>query len=104
MEARRPDATDDAHPDPVDARLDDALERIAHGATVSVPSTLLQRALTLAFTAVLTNGFAASPYGVFALARRLQRFLLRLALGFTRVERRLAATLVARYRQTSVRG
>lgn len=68
--------------DPVEARLEDALERVAHGATVSVPSILLQRALTLAFTAVLTNGFAAGTYGLFALARRLQRFLARLALGF----------------------
>jgi O-antigen/teichoic acid export membrane protein len=68
--------------DPVEERLEDALERVAHGATISVPSILLQRGLTLAFTAILTNGFAASSYGAFALARRLQRFLLRLALGF----------------------
>jgi len=68
--------------DPVEARLDDALERVAHGATVSVPSILLQRGLTVAFTAVLTNGFAASSYGVFAVARRLQQFLLNVALGF----------------------
>jgi O-antigen/teichoic acid export membrane protein len=70
--------------DPVEARLEDALERVAHGATVSVPSILLQRGLTLAFTAILTNGFAASSYGAFALARRLQRFLRRLAMGFRR--------------------
>ncbi|MFC7080057.1 lipopolysaccharide biosynthesis protein [Halorussus caseinilyticus] len=57
-------------------------ERVAHGATVSVPAILVQRGLTLAFTAILTNGFAASSYGAFALARRLQRFLLRLTLGF----------------------
>ncbi|WP_458205439.1 lipopolysaccharide biosynthesis protein [Haladaptatus sp. NG-SE-30] len=68
--------------DPVKARLEDALERVAHGATVSVPSILLQRGLTLVFTAILTNGFAASSYGLFALARRLQQFLVRLALGF----------------------
>ncbi|WP_135365420.1 lipopolysaccharide biosynthesis protein [Halosimplex halophilum] len=68
--------------DPVEARLDDALERVAHGATVSVPSILVQRGLTVAFTAVLTNGFAASSYGVFAVARRLQQFLLHVALGF----------------------
>ena len=80
------EATDEGTPDqpadPVEARLDDALERVAHGATVSVPSILLQRGLTVAFTAVLTNGFAASAYGVFAVARRLQQFLLHLALGF----------------------
>jgi O-antigen/teichoic acid export membrane protein len=70
--------------DPVEARLDDALERVAHGATVSVPSILFQRGLTVAFTAVLTNGFAASSYGVFAVARRLQQFLLNVALGFRR--------------------
>ncbi|UPV74336.1 lipopolysaccharide biosynthesis protein [Halorussus limi] len=70
--------------DPAEARLEDALERVAHGATVSVPSILLQRGLTLAFTAVLTNGFSAGAYGVFALARRLQRYLLRLTLGFRR--------------------
>ncbi|MFC7047011.1 lipopolysaccharide biosynthesis protein [Halobacteriaceae archaeon GCM10025711] len=68
--------------DPVEVRLEDALERVAHGATVSVPSILLERGLTLAFTAVLTNGFGASAYGLFALARRLQQFLERLALGF----------------------
>ncbi|UPW00369.1 lipopolysaccharide biosynthesis protein [Halorussus gelatinilyticus] len=70
--------------DPVEARLEDALERVAHGATVSVPSILVQRGLTLAFTAVLTNGFSAGAYGAFALARRLQRYLLRVALGFRR--------------------
>ncbi|WP_158056452.1 lipopolysaccharide biosynthesis protein [Halorussus halophilus] len=68
--------------DAVEARLEDALERVAHGATVSVPSILLQRGLTLAFTAVLTNGFAPSAYGLFALARRLQRFPLWVTLGF----------------------
>ncbi|MFB6221451.1 MAG: lipopolysaccharide biosynthesis protein [Halolamina sp.] len=68
--------------DPVTARLDDALERVAHGAAVSVPSILLQRGLTVAFTAALTNGFAAAPYGLFALARRLQRYLARIVLGF----------------------
>ncbi|WP_135854381.1 lipopolysaccharide biosynthesis protein [Halorussus salinus] len=70
--------------DPVEARLEDALERVAHGATVSVPAILVQRGLTLAFTAVLTNGFSAGAYGAFALARRLQRYLLRVALGFRR--------------------
>jgi len=73
---------DEAPPATVEARLDDALERVAHGATVSVPSILLQRGLTVAFTAVLTNGFAAGAYGVFAVARRLQQFLLHIALGF----------------------
>ncbi|MFC4450508.1 lipopolysaccharide biosynthesis protein [Halorussus aquaticus] len=79
--AADPDAVEDRS-DSVDARLEDALERVAHGATVSVPAILLQRGLTLAFTAVLTNAFAASTYGAFALARRLQRFLLRLTMGF----------------------
>ncbi|MFC7096373.1 lipopolysaccharide biosynthesis protein [Halobaculum marinum] len=65
-----------------DERLATALERVAHGAVVSTPSILAQRGLTLAFTALLTNTFAAGPYGLFALARRLQRFLRRLALGF----------------------
>jgi O-antigen/teichoic acid export membrane protein len=68
--------------DPATARLDDALERVAHGAAVSVPSILLQRGLTVAFTAILTNGFAAAPYGLFALARRLERYLARIVLGF----------------------
>ncbi|WP_276301225.1 lipopolysaccharide biosynthesis protein [Halorussus lipolyticus] len=72
----------DAARDSADERLEDALERVAHGATISVPSILVQRGLTLAFTAMLTNGFTASSYGAFALARRLQRFLLRLTLGF----------------------
>ena len=79
-----PDSPSDADTDAdaVAARLDDALERVAHGAAVSVPSILLQRGLTVAFTAVLTNGFAAAPYGLFALARRLQRYLSRIVLGF----------------------
>ncbi|WP_458187903.1 lipopolysaccharide biosynthesis protein [Haladaptatus sp. NG-WS-4] len=80
LDSRPVEATTDR--DPVEARLEDALERVAHGATVSAPSILLQRGLTLAFTAILTNGFAASSYGLFALARRLQQFLVRLALGF----------------------
>lgn len=74
--------TETAEPETVEARLDDALERVAHGATVSVPSILLQRGLTVAFTAVLTNGFGAGPYGLFALARRIQRILIHLAMGF----------------------
>ncbi|MFB6072045.1 MAG: lipopolysaccharide biosynthesis protein [Halobacterium sp.] len=72
----------EARQDDVEARLDDALERVAHGAAVSVPSILLERALTVAFTAALTNGFSAAAYGVFALARRLQGMLLSLSLGF----------------------
>lgn len=73
----------DGSPDP-ETVLEDALETVAHGAVVSVPSVVLQRVLALAFAAVLTNGFSASAYGLFAVARRLQRFLLRLALGFRR--------------------
>ena len=76
------DVDDGSAADPVQARLDDALERVAHGATVSIPGILVQRGATLAFTAVLTNGFGAGAYGVFAVARRLQQFLLRLSLGF----------------------
>ncbi|WP_018256969.1 hypothetical protein [Halomicrobium katesii] len=74
----------------VEATLDDALERVAHGATVSIPGILFQRALTLAFIAVLTNGFSAGAYGVFAVVLRW--------LGFTPTERRLAETLLDRYR------
>ncbi|WP_436926004.1 lipopolysaccharide biosynthesis protein [Halosimplex amylolyticum] len=81
-DADGPTSGGSAPTDPVEARLDDALERVAHGATVSVPSILVQRGLTVAFTAVLTNGFAAGSYGVFAVARRLQQFLLHVALGF----------------------
>lgn len=66
----------------VERRLADALERVAHGATVSVPAILLQRGLDVAFAAVLSNGLGASAYGLFALARRLQAFLLSLSRGF----------------------
>jgi O-antigen/teichoic acid export membrane protein len=66
----------------VEARLEDALERVAHGATVSVPGILAERGLSVAFTAVLTNGLGATAYGVFALARRSQAYLLHLAFGF----------------------
>ena len=38
-----------------DARLADALERVAHGAVVSVPSLLAERLLVVAFTALLTT-------------------------------------------------
>lgn len=58
------------------------MERVAHGAVVSVPSILLKRALVLAFTAILTNGFTASAYGLFVLARRIQGLLVSLSLGF----------------------
>lgn len=67
--------------DPVEARLADALERVAHGAVVSVPSVLLEQGLTLAFTATLTNGFSAAAYGVFVVARRFQAVLLSLSMG-----------------------
>ena len=66
----------------VQARLEDALERVAHGATVSIPGILAERGLSVAFTAVLTNGLGAAAYGVFALARRSQAYLLHLAFGF----------------------
>jgi len=74
--------TTDPPPETVEARLDDALERVAHGATVSIPSILLYNALSVAFTATLTNGFPANAYGLFALARRFQSFAGRLATGF----------------------
>jgi O-antigen/teichoic acid export membrane protein len=68
--------------DPVEARLADALERVAHGATVSVPSILVHQALQVAFTAALTNGFGAGAYGLYALARRFQQYAGQLANGF----------------------
>jgi len=68
--------------DEVEARLEDALERVAHGATVSIPSILLHQALSVAFTAVLTNAFPASAYGLFALGRRFQGYAGSLATGF----------------------
>lgn len=76
------ESSDEEAVDDVTRRLDDALERVAHGAAVSVPSILLQRGLTVVFTAALTNGLGAAPYGLFALARRIQRFLARIVLGF----------------------
>lgn len=75
-------AAGDPATETVEERLDDALERVAHGAAVSVPSILTERVLAVAFTAALTNGFSAAAYGVFALARRLQRMLMSLSLGF----------------------
>lgn len=80
MAGDSPDSPEDE--DAVERRLEDALERVAHGAAVSVPAIVLERALSLAFTAVLTNSFAASTYGLFALARRLQRYLGQVTLGF----------------------
>lgn len=72
----------EAFDDSADAELADALERVAHGAVVSIPSMLLERGLSLLFTAVLTNGFSAAAFGVFVLARRIQGLLFSLALGF----------------------
>ncbi|KAB1197807.1 MULTISPECIES: lipopolysaccharide biosynthesis protein [Haloferax] len=80
MATESEDSLQDA--DVVERRLEDALERVAHGAVVSVPAIVLERGLNLAFTALLTNSFAASTYGLFALARRLQRFLAHVTLGF----------------------
>lgn len=82
VEAGEEAASEEAELDSVEARLEDALERVAHGASVSVPSILVERGLTLVFTAILTNGFAASSYGAFALARRLQRYLVYLSMSF----------------------
>lgn len=79
--AETPTSVREGEPDTVEIRLDDALERVAHGATVSIPSILVQRVLSLAFTAVLTNGFAANSYGLFALARRFQRYAANLTSG-----------------------
>lgn len=66
----------------VNTRLEDALERVSHGAVVSLPAMVLERGLTFAFTAILTNVFAASSYGLFALARKFQEYLISLASGF----------------------
>lgn len=66
----------------VTRRLNDALERVAHGATVSIPTILFQRLVTFGLTAVLTSGFAAAAYGLYALARRFQRVPRSLASGF----------------------
>ena len=64
-------------------RLDDALERVAHGATVSIPTILFQRVVTFGLTAVLTGGFTTAAYGLYALASRFQRVPQSLAGGFT---------------------
>lgn len=66
----------------IDARLDEALEQVAHGATVSVPAILLHKGLAFGFTAVIANVFGASSYGLYALANRLQKFLVALTLSF----------------------
>ncbi len=72
----------DTPPEDPEAQLAAALERVAHGATVSVPALLVQRGLDVAFAATLSNGVGAATYGVFALARRLQAFLMSVANGF----------------------
>lgn len=69
-------------PGPVEARVDDALERVAHGATVSISAILLNQGLGFGFTVVLTNGFGAASYGFFVLADRLHGFLVGLVAGF----------------------
>jgi hypothetical protein len=47
-----------------------------------VPGILAERGPSVAFTAVKTNGLGAAAYGVFALARRGQAYLLHLAFEF----------------------
>jgi len=69
-------------PEDPEEQLADALERVAHGATVSVPALLVQRSLDVVFAATLSNGVGAAAYGVFALARRLQALLMSVANGF----------------------
>lgn len=60
---------------PVEARLDDALERVAHGAIVSFPSLLFTKTISFATTSVLTNGFSGSSYGLYVLASKFVAFL-----------------------------
>lgn len=68
--------------DSIDDRLDEALERVVHGAAVSVPGVVLQKILALLLTTILTNGFSASSYGLYALANRIQKYLASLVSGF----------------------
>lgn len=62
--------------------LDDALERVAHGATVSFPSLIFKKGVGFAITGTLTNGFAASSYGLYVLARQLIGYLEESMFGF----------------------
>lgn len=66
----------------VDTHLEDALERVAHGAIVSFPSILFAKGISVIFTAILTNGFSASSYGLFVLAKKLSTFLENIVKGF----------------------
>lgn len=66
----------------VETRLANALERVAHGATVSFPSILFQRGLTIVITAILTNGFAAGTYGLYVLAKKILDYLSNSTTGF----------------------
>lgn len=59
----------------VEARLEDALERVAHGAIVSFPAILFTKGISVATTSVLTNGFSGSSYGLFVLAGKFVSFL-----------------------------
>lgn len=68
--------------DSIETHFQNALEVVTHGAIVSIPAIVLKKGLVLAFTAVLTNGFAPGTYGLFALAYRLHAYLVELAGGF----------------------
>lgn len=59
----------------VDTRLEDALERVVHGAIISFPSILFVRGLSFATTSIITNGFGGSSYGLWVLAKKLVSFL-----------------------------
>lgn len=66
----------------VDAHFENALERVGHGAAVSFPSLLFTKGLSSATTMILTNGFAASLFGLYVLAKRLTSYVRSFVLGF----------------------
>lgn len=65
-----------------DSKLDDALQRVAHGAVVSFPSLIFGKMIDVAITTILTNGFAANSYGLYILAKRLVSYLEKSMYGF----------------------
>lgn len=66
----------------VETQLDDALERVVHGAVISVPSLLINKGIGFLFTVLLTNGFGATTYGIFILANRIEGYLVNVIGGF----------------------
>lgn len=64
-------------------RVVDALERVAHGATLSIIGIVFERVVGFLTTAALTTGAGVAAYGAYALAGRLRQVFVSLSSSVT---------------------